>query len=639
MRFDLALAACLLSGPALAQVSLQDATAGFDLEPCALSSLDCTTLTLPLDHRANDPGQTPDETIDITFALSFASIESRGILFFFVGGPGGSGLASAENYLAAFDESLLHYTDIVFFDQRGTGPDHGLACPLAQGRFDQADIRLTDPEAATRTARRFAEDCVAEMDAGPLLALVDTDQAIRDVEAFRQLLGAPQVWLYGESYGTQFVQAYATQFPQAVRGVILDGVVDLTLDAPGFYTRYTRASEALLTRMFAECAALPACVTDMGGDPAALYDVLAGHLATAPLPVDYILPDGSRSSRELTLAMLESSAFFALYGQEGRSGFLRALAAAGRGDLIPMLDLGYANLYIDPVSETGFQDPGWFPAAYFAITCTDYDSGAGTPDERAARILAEATALAPDLPRLARWQFAERLVCAFWPHQGPATRPAPYAGGDWPTFVLNGDGDPITPISMAYDVLDRARNAYGIFMAGGPHVIWGRGYGCPDEILLDYLIDGTLPPVREQFCEQAFLGPYTPLTLTTPEDRADPLAVARAIEVELAQSLPLAGWDWQDPMTIGCPRGGSLTVELHDEGTQHRLQDCAFWPGLQASGTVLIRDLGDAADGISIALVFSGDQAGQILYDYSDRTEAFRLSGTWNGQPISPPRP
>jgi pimeloyl-ACP methyl ester carboxylesterase len=634
MRFDLALAAWLLSGPALAQVSLEEATAGFDLEPCASSSLACTTLTLPLDHRANDPGQ----TIGITFALSFASIESRGILFFFVGGPGGSGLASAENYLASFDESLIQYTDIVFFDQRGTGPDHGLSCPLAQAAFDQADISLTDPEAATRTARRFAEDCVAEMDAGPLLALVDTDQAIRDVEAFRQRLGAPQVWLYGESYGTQFVQAYATQVPQAVRGVILDGVVDLTLDASGFYTRYTLASEALLLRMFADCAALPACAADMGRDPAAVYDDLAVRLAQAPLPVDYALPDGSTASRALTQAMLESNAFFALYGQDGRSGFLRALAAAERGDLIPMLDLGYANLYIDPVSETGIQDPGWFPAAYFSITCTDYDSGAGTPDERAARIIAEAKALVPDLPRLARWQFAERLVCAFWPHQGPAIRPAPFAGGDWPTFVLNGDGDPITPISMAYDVLDRAQNAYGLFMKGGPHVIWGRGYGCPDEILLDYLIDDTLPPVREQFCEQEFLGPYTPLTLTTPEDRADPLAVAQAVATELTQSIPLAGWDWQDPMTIGCPLGGILTVELADEGTRHRLTDCLFWPGLGASGTVLVRDLGDDNDGLSIDLAISGDHAGRILYDYNNRTEASHLSGTWDGQRISAPR-
>jgi pimeloyl-ACP methyl ester carboxylesterase len=219
----LALALTLLAAPSFADTPLVEAVAGMDLFPCDLSSLSCTTMTVPLDHRANDPAK----TIDITYALSFAAVESRGILFFFVGGPGGSGLASAENYLSAFDEALTDYIDIVFVDQRGIGPNHGLSCPTAQARFDTAPASITAPEAALDTARSFARDCTAEIAAPDLLPVVNSDQAIRDFEAFRQAIGAPKVWMYGESYGTQVVQAYATLYPQAVRGVILDGVVDL----------------------------------------------------------------------------------------------------------------------------------------------------------------------------------------------------------------------------------------------------------------------------------------------------------------------------------------------------------------------------------------------------------------------------
>ena len=75
-------ALALLAAPAQAQ-SLYEAASGLDLFPCDLSALSCTTLTLPLDHLANDP----EKTIDITFALSFATVESRGILFYQVGGP------------------------------------------------------------------------------------------------------------------------------------------------------------------------------------------------------------------------------------------------------------------------------------------------------------------------------------------------------------------------------------------------------------------------------------------------------------------------------------------------------------------------------------------------------------------------
>ena len=554
-RFPLILG--LLAAPAMADPTLQDGASGLDLFPCELSSLTCTTLTVPLDHRANDPAQ----TLDITFALSFATNESRGILFYFVGGPGGSGLASAESYLSSFDPSLTENMDIVFVDQRGTGPTHGLSCPRAQAVFDTSPAPLTDPGTILATARTFVADCTAELDADALLPVVNTDQAIRDSEAFRQKIGAPKVWLYGESYGTQLVQAYATQFPQAVRGVILDGVIDLTLTSEEFYRRYTLASEKLLTETFASCADIPACKADIPGSAAQVYDDLVARAATAPIPVSYTLADGSQVPRQLTTGLLEANAFYALYSPEGRAEFLRTLAAAGRGNLVPILQLGYSNMYIDPETEIGMEDPGWYGAAYYAITCSDYGSGPGTPDERANRILDEARALAPEAPRLLRSYFVERVACAYWPHQGSDIRPAPYAGGDFPTLVLNGDHDPITPISMAYSVLDDARNAYGIFMQGGPHVIWGRGLACPDTIVQALLYDGSLPEAREQRCEQDPVGDYTPLTLTDASRLDDPFSVGHGIETELLNYIPLASWDGERTTTFGCSLGGTLTGE------------------------------------------------------------------------------
>lgn len=628
------LALGLLAGPAFADASLQDAASGLDLFPCALSSLSCTTLAVPLDHRANDPAQ----TLDITFALSFASNESRGILFYFVGGPGGSGLASAESYLSSFDPTLIENMDIVFVDQRGTGPVHGLSCPKAQATFDIAPAPLSDPEAVLATARTYVTDCTAEMDADALLAVVDTDQAIRDSETFRQKIGAPKVWLYGESYGTQLVQAYATQFPQAVKGVILDGVVDLNLTAEAFYRRYTLASEKLLAETFALCATIPACHADIPDGAARVYDDLAARAAAAPVPVTYTLGDGSSVTRPFTTGLLEANAFYALYSPEGRAEFLRALAAAGRDNLVPMLQLGYSNMYIDPETEIGMEDPGWFGAAYYAITCTDYDSGSGTPDERAARILDEARALAPEAPRLLRSYFLERLACAYWPHQGPDTRPAPYAGGDFPTLVLNGDHDPITPITMAYSVFDNARNAYGVFMRGGPHVIWGRGLACPDNIVQALLYDGILPAAREQQCEQDPIGDYTPLTLTDPAQRADPFTVARAVEVELLNYIPLAAWDGEQPTTFGCPLGGTLTATPTEQGTDFAFADCRFWPDLAFSGTGVQLSADAPDDGITLNLAFTGAVAGDLTYLHRTTDEAFSLTGSWNGKPAHLPR-
>lgn len=624
----------LLAAPAMADVTLQDSASGLDLFPCELSTLSCTTLTVPMDHRANDPSR----TLDITFALSFAANESRGILFYFVGGPGGSGLASAESYLAAFDPSLTENMDIVFVDQRGIGAVHGLSCPVAQARFDSASAPLSEPETILATARTYVADCTAETGAGDLLAVVDTNQAIRDSELFRQAIGAPKVWLYGESYGTQVVQAYAAQFPQAVKGVILDGVVDLTLSSEGFYRRYTLAAEALLDETFALCAKLPACKTDIPGDPAKVYDDLAAKLATAPVMVPYVLADGSRTDRPFTASHLEASAFYALYSPEGRAEFLRSLAAAGRGNLVPMLQLGYSNMFIDPETGIGMDDPVWYGAAYYGITCTDYGSGSGTPDERARRILEEARALAPDAPRLLRSYYIERLACAYWPHQGPDTRPQPYVGGDWPTLVLNGENDPITPVSMAYSVLDGARNAYGVFLQGGPHVIWGRGLACPDSIVQALLYDGTLPAAREQVCEQDPIAAYTPLTLTDPAQKAEPFAVARAIETELLRYIPLANWTGDHPGSYGCPLGGTILAAPADRGTEFVFTGCSFWTDLTFDGSAVEVSMDDPDDGITLDITVTGAHQGDLTYLHRTTDQAFSLSGTWNGQPATLPR-
>ncbi len=629
----LVLALTLSATPVAADTALVDAVAGLDLVPCDLSSLSCTTLTVPLDHRANDPSR----TLEITFALSFAAIESKGILFFYVGGPGGSGLASAENYLSAFG-NLADYIDVVFVDQRGTGPTHGLTCPVAQARFDTAPMSLDAPEATLASARSFAQDCTAELAAPDLLPVVNSEQAIRDFELFRQKIGSPKVWLYGESYGTQVVQAYATLYPTAVRGVILDGVVDLNLDAEGFYASYTTAAESILNRTFAACAEIAACSTDMGGDAAKIYDALARRLAQKPALVNFTQSDGTTSRRLFTLAQLETNAFYALYSPEGRAEFLRALAAAGRGNLAPMLQLGYANLYLDPETETGLEDPTWFGAAYFAITCSDYDSGTGTEEERAAAILEEARVFAPNAPRLSRSYYTERLACAYWPHQGPVSRPAPFAGGDWPTLILNGDADPITPITMAYSVMDTASNAYGIFMQGGPHVIWGRGLSCPDAVVLALLVDGTPPIAREQHCAQDLVADYTPLTLTTDAERASPATVARAVDTELYQIISLNVWDGFDPLTIGCDHGGALTATPTDTGTQYSFASCSLWPDLAITGTGEALNSGEETDGISLILSVSGEHSGDLVYRYSTVSEAWSLSGRWDGKPATLPR-
>lgn len=623
---------CLLLFPASvsAQTSLSARLTALGSEPCSDSGLICVTLPMPHDHT----GALQGDPIPVTFAVNLARRQSRGVLLYNLGGPGYAALPWAETYIHGLDRRLVDSFDIVFHDQRGVGEVHGIACPVAEAAFAMAPLSYADPDAAIATARRFVDDCTAEADS-PLLAVVGTEQAARDLEIFRQAIGAPQVWLYGESYGTQMAQTYAALYPEAVAGIVLDGVVDLALTLEEFYASSTIRAAALLERIFVACAETPACAGDFGDSPSAAYDRLAAELLLSDTQV-YLGED----EFTLSLAMLQSTAFYALYSPEGRAEFLRVLAAAHRGNPAPLLRLSYANLGVDITSGDLMPDSSWYGGAYFAITCGDYAEPGATAQDRAATILAQAAAFDADPGHngivLSRMYYAERLACAFWPHQGPLDRPAQYAGGDWPTLVLTSDADPITPSVMAYAVADTAENAAVVVMEGGPHVILGWGLGCPDQIVTGLLVDGTLPAAPTQICRQDLIAPYTPLTLTR---EVTPLALARAFDTELWLNPTFYVWDYATPFVTGCDYGGTMSVSAGARGTELLLESCALWPDVALTGKGVVIEDGSPDDGLALQLDVTGQHTGRIAFVSNWRTEADHISGTWDGQETGTPRP
>jgi pimeloyl-ACP methyl ester carboxylesterase len=633
----------LFAAPAMAADGLKAAVDALGGKTCADSALTCVDLTEPYDH--GKPGS--NQTLTVRFAVHFAEGESKGILFYAVGGPGGAGTALADSYLSSFDERLSKEMDVVFFDQRGTGASSAFSCDKAGSVFDNTTFALDAPDAAVAAAKRFAADCVAEGGHRDLLPFLGTDQAIQDVEDFRRRIGAPKVWFYGESYGTQFAQTYATRYPDAIRGVVIDGVVDLTRDASAFYRDDVLTAEKVLARVFTACDRDARCHEDMGRPAAEVYDALAAKLAAKPIEVRFPRGDGGVETRPMTSALLETDAFYALYGPDSRVAFLRALAAAAQDNLLPLLRLGYSNLSADPETLEPVKDPTWFGGAYYAITCPDYsDAGGGASQIQA--ILAEAKALAPQAPRLIRDAYVERLVCVFWPTPGTAARPAPFAGGDYPTLVLNSDADPATPIDNGYAVFDHAANATMVTMRNGPHVIWGRGLACPDKIVYALMLDGRRPEKREQLCRQDLIDPYVPLTGS---EATDAFGIARGVAIEIAHSPELSGWDGGDPLSVGCDFGGTVTATAAESGTEYSFKHCAFWPGLTVDGDGVDIDgsgeddqddgASDAArpDGLTLTLSLAGSHNGKLVYRRDRTTEAASLSGTFDGKPVATPRP
>jgi pimeloyl-ACP methyl ester carboxylesterase len=601
---------------------------------CEDSSLTCVDLVVPVDRTK--PGS--NQRITIRFAVSFASEASKGILFYAVGGPGGSGLQAAESYLGSFDARLTEEMDVVFFDQRGVGPLNGIRCAKAGLAFDLTPLALDRPEETIGAARTFVRDCLLETPHGDLVPHLATEAAIDDLEDFRAAIGKPKVWFYGESYGTQFGQAYATRYPTALKGLILDGVVDLTLDAAGYYGEDGRTVEKLLAKTLAGCDADGKCRADMGRPAAEVYDGLAARLKAGPIPVAFPLKDGRFVKREMTSAILVSNSFYALYGPDSRVAFLRVLAAAAKDNFVPMLRLGYSNLGADPETLEPLDDPSWYGGAYYGITCPDYDDAGRDPEVRAREIIDQARKLEPEAARLIRAAYAERLACAFWPSKAPDPRPGAFAGGDYPTLVLNADGDPATPVTNGYAVFDNAKNSAMVTMENGPHVIWGRGLDCPDAIVFGLLLDGRKPEKREQVCKQDFLDPYVP---TTAADTGSAFELATAVETELEQSPDILNWDGVEPLTFGCDFGGTVTASEAEAGTGYVFEDCAWWPDLRLRGDGVYIYAGDGTkpDGLTLDLEAVGAHRGAFTYRHDTSTDARSVAGEYDGKKVSIPRP
>src|SRR5512138_279140 len=101
------------------------------------SAFTCVTIDVPLNHF--NPADT--RTIPVVFAVLPASGTRKGMFVTATGGPGSSGVLSADSYSAAFDPGILESFDVVFFDQRGMGLSGGLTCPFAAAEYYRQDAR------------------------------------------------------------------------------------------------------------------------------------------------------------------------------------------------------------------------------------------------------------------------------------------------------------------------------------------------------------------------------------------------------------------------------------------------------------------------------------------------------------------
>lgn len=410
---------------------------------CAIdvAGAECGSVTVPENY---DAPQGRAIKLNVVILRSTGPKTAHAPLFELEGGPGVP-VSESVPFYAGDGAVYRRNRDLVFVDMRGTGGSNPLRCPaleaLAQSRAGGA-MYPTDLTAA----------CAASLGGRADLRQYTTANAVRDLDAVREALGARQIALDALSYGTTLALAYIAEHPERVSAAVLTSTAPADRTPPRFHAV---SADAALTEL------LSACLAD--ADCAARFPDPFGDL--------------ERARRRFPTA--EEAEIFAerlramMYSPAGarRAPLFLSQAAQGAADAPHM------------------SAPDIADGLYLSVTCAE-----SFPhfDVEAARAEARRTIFGDY--RLRR----QSAACAVWP-TAPSKPPQPERVINVPMLFVSGSWDPATPPAWTRQVLPWFPNSRHIVIEGGGHVVDGLSNleTCYDPVIVRFF--DTLDPKKLDF--------------------------------------------------------------------------------------------------------------------------------------------
>ncbi|MEQ1736055.1 MAG: alpha/beta hydrolase, partial [Rhodoglobus sp.] len=329
--------------------------------------------------------------------------------------------------------------------------------------------------ALSASSAAFGERCLELT--GPLLGLVDTPSAARDLDMVRAALGDVTLNYLGYSYGTLLGQVYAELFPSKTGRLVLDGAVDpAASDFEGTATQ-AKGFESALKSFLADCAGANDCPFT-GTVDASLREIraLLDTLDASPLRND----DG----RSLGSSAMFTAIILPLYNQSNWQYLRQLFTEVFRGEASYAFQL--ADNYNGRNPDGTYRDNQ--TEAFISINCLDAhgDGDVATMRSEAAELKKLAPVVGPQMS----WG---GTGCPNWPVPAKRDRAPISAPGSTDILVIGTTNDPATPYSWAVTVASTLVKGHLVTYDGEGHTAYNKSNSCVNTVVDDFLIDGTVP--------------------------------------------------------------------------------------------------------------------------------------------------
>jgi len=433
---------------------------------------ECAFIAAPLDW-ASETG----ESITISL-MRLAGTADREPILINPGGPGSSAINwMRDGYEFIGSDWFRENFQVIAFDPRGVGASTPVTCSdqdlkdeLLYSNSGYEYGSEQDLVVSEALMLEFAESCQTR---GPSTAYFNTQQAARDMDLIRGLLGMEELNYLGFSYGTELGANYAALFPDRVGKFVLDGAVDPTMESSTKLLGQIRGFDGALRAYLTACLDTPAYCPFEGDIDSAMARI-AGFLQARE-----VRPLETTIDRELGISAALAGMIVTLYSQDSWIYLSQAFDEAFNGDGTFFVYL--ADFYNDRDPDGGYISN--INEANFAINCADNSVTRAGPDLD--QEIREASVV------FGRYFAGPDISCTGWP-EGIGMQSldfsVPLANSP---IVIGTTGDPATPYQQAVSLAEILDGAKLLTLKGEGHTAYGDN-SCIDSLVDAYLKDQDL---------------------------------------------------------------------------------------------------------------------------------------------------